>query len=207
MKIKINIKVKKKIYEIIIYIMKKHKNNNDVLPLHITYKPYSYQIDIIMMEEYKNKKFILAIEEMTSRKVFLYILKNKSINEIIKKYKTFIKNNIINHIEGDMEFGRSNEFKKINDDNKISYFYFNVKNEHIYKTGGDVLGLIDRFTRTFKEMMTLKLDEENSNDWTKFYKEIEKIYNEKLHSSTNYKPNSLFENENEIQKIINEKKI
>jgi hypothetical protein len=67
-----------------------YKNNKYKNLKKIVSPPYSFNIDIIHLPKYKNKNFILAFVDIYSRKSFIYILKNKSIDEIIRNFKIFV---------------------------------------------------------------------------------------------------------------------
>ena len=76
------------------------------IPLKITAKPRSFQIDIIEMTKYKKQnngisKFLLIVDVM-SRKAFAYPLKSGKMDEVLEKYKQFCADvGSINSITGD----------------------------------------------------------------------------------------------------------
>ncbi len=122
-----------------------------------TAPPYSFQIDITVFKPYKNKKFCLTLIDIESRKAFMYILKNKWMDEIITNFKKFIDemNNEkikINSITGDLEFNKK-AFIDICEKNNIWTYFIKSADEHILKKGWNVLGIIDRFTRTIKHYL------------------------------------------------------
>ena len=59
----------------------------------ITAPPYSFQIDITIFKPYKNKQYVFSLIDIESRFAFMYILKNKTLLEIIDKFKIFINEN------------------------------------------------------------------------------------------------------------------
>ena len=98
---------------------------------------HSFNIDIIVMPWYKKLKYILCLIDINSRKSFIYILKNKWLNEIIEKFNIFLNDlkqnkGLINSITGDNEFNKKN-FIDLMDSNKIQKYFIIATDEHIIK--------------------------------------------------------------------------
>lgn len=166
-----------------IYKNNKYKNFKKIVA-----PPFSFNVDIMHMPPYQNKQYLLTFIDLKSRMSFLYPLKNKSMNEIIKIFKLFYeslktKNILINSISSDSEFNNKLIIDFCNNNN-IKYYFFVAKDEHITKNSNP-LGIIDRFTRTFKSMMEKFLFKMNSNNWPKYVDLVNNIYNNLPHKSLN----------------------
>lgn len=78
----------------------------------------------------------------------------------------------------------------------MHYFFFKSKDIHLSKYSNP-LAIIDRFTRTFKNLLNKYLHKINSADWTTHINFILNVYNELPHSSLNfYSPEDIFLSEN-----------
>ena len=148
-------------------VFKKPKQNK--FKRKITAPPYSFQIDITVFKPFKNKKFCFSLIDIESRKAFMYILKNKWLDEINHYFKIFIdemnkKKIKINSITWDLEFNKK-AFVDICNDNNIKTYFIKSADEHIINKGSNVLGIIDRFTRTIKHYLIKYLNKINWNDW------------------------------------------
>ena len=75
----------------------------------------------------------------------------------------------------------------------INYNFDIAKNDHITKR--DKLGIIDRFVRTFRAMLTKYIYAKDDANWINKIDKIAKNYNNTFHSSIKDSPNNVFENE------------
>lgn len=190
-------------------IFKKPKQNK--IKRKITAPPYSFQIDITVFKPFKNKKFCFSLIDIESRKAFMYILKNKWLDEINHYFKIFINDMNeqkikINSITGDLEFNKK-AFVNICNDNNIKTYFIKSADEHIINKGSNVLGIIDRFTRTIKHYLNKYLNKINWNDWPNALDTILNVYNDLPHRGLyNYKywPNDVFKNSKLLLDKFNE---
>ena len=157
------------------------------VPLKITAKPRSFQIDIIEMTKYKKQnkglsKFLL-IADVMSRKAFAYPMKSGKMDEVLDKYKQFCADvGNINSVTGD-DFFKNNAFLKFNQSKDIETFTDVAKDDHV--SYGNKLGIVDRLTRTLKGLIKRKMVDDDNVKWTEYLDEIVNLYNSTPHSSLN----------------------
>lgn len=173
----------------------------------ITSVPHSFQIDIIQMDKYKrynkNISSFLLIVDVMSRKAFAYPLSSNKINDVLEKYEEFLSTvDDVKAVTGDNYFN-AKPFLKYNESKNIEVFTDVAKNDHI--SYGDKLGIVDRLTRTLKNLINRKMISDNNVKWTKWLPEIIELYNDLPHSSL-YKrsPNQIWNNK-EHQEIQHSK--
>ena len=98
----------------------------------------------------------------------------------------------VNSISADDEFN-TKKIKELLEARNINYHFDIAKNDHITK--GDKLGIIDRFVRTFRAMLTKYIYSNDNANWINKIDKIAKNYNNTFHSSIKDSPNNVFENE------------
>ena len=130
----------------------KHEN------LKITAPPRTFQIDIMWFRKRETLIPILLLIDIQSRKAFGYVLptgkKEERAIRIVNVYKDFIKDagGDVRAVEGDNEFS-SKVFLAFNNENNIQVDTSVSKDEHITENGNK-LGIIDRFVRTLRELIS-----------------------------------------------------
>lgn len=172
----------------------------------ITSPPRSFQIDIGLLPKYKKQnsgidKFLIAVD-ITSRKAFAYPISNGTMNEVIEKYKKFIKHvsEPIHKVEGD-DFFNNKDFKKINQQNNIIVSTHEAKSDHITPVGNR-LGIVDRCIRTIKGLISKHMLSNDTARWTDKIHDIIMLYNDTPHSSLNNEtPNDVFDDIDFCQKM------
>ena len=141
-------------------ILNKEKENRELFAkpkkrklLKITGNPYDYNIDIMVLPEYNKKKFLLFLVNISSRMSYGYILKQRKMEDIIEQYKIFLQdvNNFVDKLFGDDEFS-AQKFKDFNNELNIEVITDVAADEHITK-GSNKMGLIDRATKTIKDLL------------------------------------------------------
>jgi hypothetical protein len=154
----------------------------------IASEPYSFQIDVIDHPRYKSYnngigKFFLAIE-VNSRKAFAYPMKRARMQDVIVVYKKFLQevdDEQICNVTGDDFFDHS-DFRLLNDELMIKTHSDIAKSDHITKVG-DKLGILDRATRTIKQLIRKYMLDNDDLVWSKFLDKIITLYNDTPHSS------------------------
>jgi hypothetical protein len=175
--------------------------------LTITAEPRSFQIDIMEMGKYARYnagcKNLLLIVDVMSRKAFGYCLKSNINQDVMESYKKFVKNvKNINSMTGDNYFN-SKSFMDFNKEKGIEVFTGIAKDEHI--SYGNRLGIIDRLTRTLKNMISRRMVADNDIKWSKWINEIINLYNELPHRGLNNNtPNDIWKNKKEQLEKHNE---
>lgn len=159
--------------------------------------PNSYQIDIIFLPKFKyaNSHYdkILILIEITSKKAFAFPLKTNKMNEILDKMDELEDEIKINGISGDREFGAL-EFQKWCDKYNIDLYYDTASDDHI--SGGDKLGIVDRFSRTLKFYIMKNMIAHDNSNWLNDLQKIINFYNDTPHDALNGQtPNDISKDE------------
>ena len=125
------------------------------IPLSITGKPKSFQIDIFWWKRGDTLNPVLLMVDILTRKAYAYVLtkskKEHRAENVLSAYKQFLNEvGDITSIEGDNEFS-SKAFTDFNHSKGIRLDTSISKEEHI--SGGNKLGIIDRLVRTIRELI------------------------------------------------------
>ena len=174
--------------------------------LRIASEPYSYQIDIMYLNDLSRAnsgyKYILCIVEINSRKAFCYPLKTRTMDDIIINYKKFLTDaGTVVRVDGDDEFN-SQTFIKVNKDNNIILRTDVAKDNHIVKSNGDKLAIVDSFVRTFRLLLNRYLVAYNTAKWIDVLDKLVSNYNNTVHSSLNgLTPNGVYKQHVIMMKI------
>jgi hypothetical protein len=152
--------------------------------LKINAPAYSYQIDLIFLPKlkYDNKGYdkALIIVDILSRKAWVYPLKTAKMEEVIENLDTFRGvAKYIHGLSGDKGFDNTpmKDWCKEYDIN----LYTNVADDdHI--SGGDQLGIVDRFSRTIKGLITKYVLANDDPAWVEHIDKIVNLYNNMPHS-------------------------
>lgn len=155
----------------------------------------SYQCDLMFYTDDKkyNHGYIgmLLCLELTSRKLFVYPIKNKSNPTMIQVLTQFIEDAEPNTITTDngKEFN-SHAIDELFEANQITHW---LKEMHDRTT----LGKVDRVTRTVRDLITRYQKAYETKNWYDVIGQLITNYNNRPHSSLfNYTPNEVFDNPN-----------
>ena len=183
----------------------KRKRPKNFFPIVAKYINEIWQIDIIDMSNLASsnnnfKYFFIAID-VFSRFASVVPMKNKNTNSVLDAMKeTFIimngKPKIINSDNGS-EF-ISGEFKNLCNDNNIELRYVQKGDSH-------KLGIVNRFCRTIREMITKYLDMHDTTRYIDVFVSIMDNYNESYHSSIHKAPIDVLNNDENVNLITNRK--
>lgn len=142
----------------------------------------------MFLTQYKTKNsgfhIILNFMELTSRKAYSYKLKKKL--DTINAFKSFIKDakNINNlTVDKGSEFIDKN-FRKIAKDNNINLIFVDVNDK-------TKMGKIERFNKTLRDKITKYQKTFKTLRWEDKLDDLVTNYNNSIHSSTGYKPNTV----------------
>jgi hypothetical protein len=173
----------------------------------VAYRPLSLvQMDIYVMAKYvkgnKGYKYILCMIDVFTRKVWAYKMKKKDNQNVQDSFKQFISDSKIKKYtptilmsDNDGTF-INKSFQEILEKNQIIH-QPNILDDH------HALGLIDRFARTLKMILTRLFLQTKSTNWINYLDEIIKNYNNNGHSAIDYiSPNEAFLKKN-FEKIYN----
>jgi hypothetical protein len=173
----------------------------------VAYRPLSLiQMDIYVMAKYvkgnKGYKYILCMIDVFTRKVWAYKMKKKDNKNVQDSFKQFISDSKIKKYtptilmsDNDGTFVNKS-FQEILEKNQIIH-QPNILDDH------HALGLIDRFARTLKMILTRLFLQTKSTNWINYLDEIIKNYNNNGHSAIDYiSPNEAFLKKN-FEKIYN----
>jgi hypothetical protein len=173
----------------------------------VAYRPLSLvQMDIYVMAKYvkgnKGYKYILCMIDVFTRKVWAYKMKKKDNKNVQDSFKQFLSDSKIKIYtptilmsDNDSTF-INKSFHEILEKNQIIH-QPNILDDH------HALGLIDRFARTLKMILTRLILQTKSTNWINYLDEIIKNYNNNGHSAIDYiSPNEAFLKKN-FEKIYN----
>jgi len=183
--------------------------------LRITGPPNSFQIDIMYLQgafdlpKKYGKRLLLVLIDVLSRKAYIYPMQNNKLKTVIETYAGFlddmaIEKKTVASVTGDYEFAPA-AFKLFNDKHQIHVFTSVAKFDH--NTYGDRLGIINRFTRTFKNMLRMYVNVTSDVRYIDQIKTLTDNYNETVHSSltlaigAKHTPSEVFESDDLLRKV------
>jgi len=181
-------------------IYKKPTNN---YKYKITGPPRSFQLDVILLPDFKGTnngiyQFLMLID-IQSRKIFMYPLMSGKLNDILDSYENFIVeqgnegDDKIRFVQGD-DFFNSKIFQAYNQELDIVVITGVAEDDHMgYGLGGNRLGIVDRATRTIKNLIQKYMLQHKTTTWTKWYSKIIDIYNNSYHSTIKATPNEVYD--------------
>jgi len=146
-----------------------------------------WQADLIEMRQTVGPKLALTVIDTFSKYGFVIPLKDKSAFEVSKAFSQIIKENgrYPTHLHTDRgkEFYNS-EFKKVMKDYGINH----------YSTFSDLkASIVERFNRTFKELLFKHMTEKNTNKWLPLLPQVLNAYNNRKHRTIGMKPSQVNE--------------
>lgn len=176
---------------------------------HINAPPYSFQVDQIVLAQYASKNnnithFVLLVD-ILSRKAFAYTLENNTVDCILGKltewYDSLDKEHKPMSISGDA-FYDNDKVKAWCEDHFINLSTSIAKDDHMLNIGNK-LGIVDRCTRTIKDMITKYMLANDDPKWTTYLSTIIDTYNSTPHRSLKNKtPKEVFEDKSALHKIF-----
>lgn len=166
----------------------------------------SYQADLAFYTQYQKQNsgyhVLLCIIEITSRKAFVYPLKNKERGEIIRGFEKFFTEvsrfPVRIYTDPGSEF-KSKEFKAMADGIGTQHIMYQSQ-EH------NQLGIVDRFIRTLRERIERHMDEDESRRYVSVLPQLLKEYNKSPHTALmGLTPDEVFDNETAREMIHDER--
>ena len=150
----------------------------------------NWMIDIFDLSKYstynKNYKYIFAVVDVFTRKAYCVKMKTKNIDDTTTALQDILKQapNIPQTITSDSDSSfEGAKFQKLLKTNDIFYMPVIINDHH-------ALGIIDRFARTLKTIITKIMLRDKSKNWIDHIDDIITKYNNTPHSSLNdIKPN------------------
>ena len=153
----------------------------------ITAPPNSYQADLIFMKHRKiNNGYDVALTviEITSRRGYCYPMKNKQTHAVMAAFTQFMKDidNMLDNLTTDKgsEF-RSFQFKALMRTHNVSH-YLADEGDH------SKMGMIERFNRTIKALISKYLTAYNTKKYIDALPDLLYNYNHTVHSGIGYAP-------------------
>lgn len=166
-------------------------NNKDIKKkfIPIVNEPGTYQIDLTFytqFEKFNNGYHILfTIININTKYAYVYPLKEKSADQIVKAFKQFLsdcKDKIIN-VEGDLGKEWNNtKFKKLLNDNDIKLFLID---KSISPNG---ISIIERFNLTLRNKIDKYLKAYKTNKFIDVLDKLVSNYNSSISQATGYAP-------------------
>lgn len=163
-------------------------------------QPRSFQVDIIYLKDYEFKGHdkVLTFIDINTRRVWMYLLKTKKLEEILEKFKEFLKEvKDVYLVMGDNEFNKK-EIISFLEKHKVKHSFIIAKDEHIVKQGNK-LGIIDRFARTFRALILRHILGNKTKDWVSVLPQLIENYNNTPHRSLNYMTPNEFWKDTDLQ--------
>ena len=153
-------------------INKFRKKNVDYIADRVS-EVYSTRAPSSLNDSYK---YILTIIDTTSRKVWMYPLLSKKANVVYAAFQDFLKD--IHGKIARLLSDNDTAFSQIRNHNNFFTYCSVTASHNNHKT----LGIIDRFTRTFREILYAVFTEDLENpSWYAVYKPIRDTYNDTKH--------------------------
>ena len=145
---------------------------------------YSLQIDVMFLKAYKRQnsgfdRALVAVDQL-SRKAFVVPMKGSSMTlDILPAYEKIeheMAPVIPSVVKGDDEFNAS-AFRNYCESRGTTVNTVVSADEHITKGAGNPLGLVDRFIRTFRSLVTHSALAKNDVKWVSDLPDILEAYN------------------------------
>ena len=164
--------------------------------VHIFDKGYMIDVDTGFINQSQNmatNKFLLAIDAH-SKKIAIYPIRKLTGENVIKGLeKIFQELGRPSYIRSDY----GSEYRNV----KVKDFLEGKKVEHIFAPGPNKSFFSERAIRSYKRLLTQLLHSKNqgksqAKSWLAVYKDAEKIYNNRFHSSIGMSPNEASDPEN-----------
>lgn len=170
-------------------IHRKFKKNKKVLAHIVSYgENNNWQMDLSDMTEYSTKnngyKYILLAVDVFTRKAFAQPLKNKLEKTVTEAFNKMVESEKPQTITSD----NGSEF--INKEFQANASEKNIELVNVQVGDHHALGIIDRLTRTLKEMTHKYFTENDSVRWIDHLPDLIKTYNNLPHMGiNNHSPN------------------
>lgn len=151
--------------------------------------PYAFQVDQIVLAQYARENnnithFVLLVD-ILSRKAFAYTLENNTVDAVLGKMSKWYESLATDHkpisIAGDA-FYDNDKVKVWCEERFINLFTSIAKDDHMLQVGNK-LGIVDRCTRTLKEMINKYMLANDNPKWTTYLDTIIDTYNSTPHRS------------------------
>ena len=182
--------VERELRELPVYQRTLPTRDNKFNEFRIVAEPRSFQVDLTFLPyEKHNDGFpgFLTCIDISSRKAFTYPVRSKKTADVIDALKEFVEEvepvNISSDNEGAL---KSNEVRAYLAGENIRQ-HFHRPNDH------NAMGIIDRFTRTLKEMLNKYFLSVKSVRWSEVLPTIIKNYNNRHHSTLNMTPQEMWD--------------
>ena len=163
----------------------------------------NYQADLTFFTQYKNQNngyhILLTAIEITSRKAYVIPMKTKTADSVVNAFEKLILQ-INNHREKGgwkqtayriksitTDLGSefiSKKFKDLMEKHQVTMYFAEPGDKHR-------MGLIERFNRTFRELIEKYLTANNTFKFIDVLDDLVENYNSKIHSTINATPNSV----------------
>lgn len=170
---------------------KDNSYKNKFIP--IVNEPGTYQIDLTFYTQFKDLNngyhILLTIININSKYAYVYPLKNKNADIIVKVFKQFLDQDVkdqVKNIEGDkgLEWNNS-KFKKLLDDHNIKLFL-------IDKTiSPNAISIVERFNLTIRNKIDKYMKSYKTSKFIDVLDKLVKNYNNSVSQATGYKPSDI----------------
>ncbi len=182
-------------------IHKQFRKTQKTLSKIVTYaKDNNWQIDLSDMSMYskynQGYKYILLAIDVFSRKAHAQPVKNKTESSITDAFNLMIEKEKPLRVTSDKGSEFTNNSFKENADNKDISTVAIIPGDH------NSLGLIDRFTRTLKNMISKNFTDTNSVKWYDYLQHYIDVYNSNPHGGLDDIPPDKVQEPENTEKIL-----
>lgn len=144
-----------------------------------------WQADLIEMKRVVGPKLGLSVIDTFSKYAFVVPLKNKSAAEVSNAFQGIITQNS-RHPEN-LQTDRGTEFYNSEFKKVLSKYGINH-----YSTNSELkASIVERFNRTFKELLFRKMTEFNTNKWVSLLNNVLQQYNNRKHRTIGMTPSQV----------------
>ena len=160
---------------------------------------YLYQCDLVDLKVHAQEndgfKWLITIIDTFTKKAWVFKMKNKTGQSIVKEMTPFLRENTPKKIQ----FDQGSEFY-----NKL---FLNLLKKHKIKHysvySDQKAAIVERFNRTLKERMFKYFTSRGTHRWVDVVQDLVNGYNQTKHSSTSFAPNDVVPaNEDKVRKKL-----
>lgn len=156
-----------------------------------------WNIDLLVMDKYQrynqSYKYILFAIDIFSRYVFAQPLKSKSSADVIEAIENIFKS------EQPLLIVSDSERSFLSEPFQMLLREYNIVHQTVPVGDHNTLGVIDRFAKTYRDIIQKQFIAKNSLNWITSLQRIIKIYNNTEHRTLKMSPNEALKDENFLE--------
>lgn len=145
-----------------------------------------WQCDFIQLEKFRRFQYCFTIIDHCTKFAWVFPTYTRGHATLINKIRPLFLQEIPQILQADNEF-KSQEFKTLCEETETQ-----IINSSSYKPNSN--GLVERFNKTFKEILFKLMTDRKTKDWPSLVKDATHIYNNNYHSTLNNTPQHFWDN-------------